>query len=192
MINPKRTKWIGMWYAWDRWEMHTNFGQEAWRKANHFGDLTIQTVQQNKKTCSYNLQTWAQLHHCTLIEDTTYSEVISPTLTLDLSSLEWTTSAAVERAMMAPTVWYSVLYSGAHQLWYSKQWWVPPAVLSTIQWTLSTVAQQQWRLQPVVLNPIEWTSSTVARAMMTPTCSSQSCRVDFIDCGTGNDDTHLQ
>jgi hypothetical protein len=164
MINPKRTKWIGMWYAWERWEMHTNFGQEAWMKANHFWDLIMQTVQLNKKTCSYSLQTWSQLHHCTLIEDTTYSEVISPTLTLDLGSLEWTTSAAVERAMIAPTVWYSVLYSGDHQ------WWVPPAVLSTVEWTSSTVAQQA----------------------MTPTCSTQSCRVDFINCSTtSNDDSHL-
>jgi len=81
----------------------------------------IQIVQLNNKICSYNLQTWTQLPHCILIEGTTYSEVISPTLTLDLGSLEWTTSAAVEHAMMAHTVWYSVLYSGDHQLWHNKQ-----------------------------------------------------------------------
>ena len=156
MINPKRTKWIGMWYAWERWEMHTNFGQEAWRKDNHFGDLIIRIVQLKNKTCSYNLQTWSQLHHCILTEDTTYSEVISPTLTLDLGFLEWTTSAAVVPAMMAPTVWSSVQYSGDHQLWYSKQWWLPPVVLSTVEWTTSTVHNKQWRLLPV-----EWTTSTV-------------------------------
>jgi len=73
--------------------MHTNLGQEALWKANHFGNLR---PAEQKKICSYYLQTSTQLHHCILIEDTTYSEVISPTLTLDLGSLEWTTSAAVK------------------------------------------------------------------------------------------------
>ena len=149
MITPNRMKWIGMWYAWERWEMHKNFGQEAWKKDNHFGDQIIQIVQLNKKPAH---RIYKPCHSCI----TEYWLMSPPTL-----KYQSHTNIGLRLFRVDNINCSRVSNDGSHLM-----------VLSSVQWTLSTVAQQ---------------------AMMIPTCSTLYFRVDNINCSTAsNDDSHLR